>query len=178
MGTLIHSIIFFSILVCTIHCRNTATSQNLPSIEALQKSFQDAGYFHIALISLNPDSARMLLNVLGEPESSLAAIDNILQNGYSKLIEELSERKPTTRDTQNLSGYTGSDWESRTIGFTNWIKRLRGHLLLNRADALQYQIFILQQSESDTSLIQNKQLLLKKTLDSLSTFLSESSWMD
>ena len=71
-------------------------------------------------------------------------IDESLNNGCYPLLEDIEESKYPCINKESLKIYPNLDWATRNIGFKNWIKSMRGALLLQQAEKVKYQIILMQ----------------------------------
>jgi len=107
-------------------------------------------------------------------------IDESLNNGCYPLLEDIEGNKYQGINKESLKKYPNIDWATRNIGFKNWIKSMRGALLLQKAEKVKYQIILMQLvNEREFSAAIQKQ---KKEYDKLIMKIREENmsvnWVD
>lgn len=102
------------------------------------------------------------------PLDVINRIDESLNKGCYPLLEDIEENKYPCVNQASLKKYPNTDWATRNIGFKNWIRSMRGALLLQQAQKVKYQIILMQlvnEREFSTAIREQKreydQLMMK-----------------
>ncbi len=95
-------------------------------------------------------------------------IDLSMNSGYAKLLDDIESGRYSCIDKNEMVQYQRSEWTYRSIGFPNWVKSIQGHLLLEKARSLKYEIMLLEQ-------VKRKEAapLLKERIEHLRTLVEQ-----
>lgn len=79
-----------------------------------------------------------------------------------------------------LVGYQASEWTYRTIGFPNWVKSIRGHLLLEKAHNIKYQILLLRlvDQKDNNEMITQREKELQALVDEITLLTQDWEWRE
>lgn len=107
-------------------------------------------------------------------------IDLSLNSGYAKLADDIERGRYGCIDKKELSRYLGSEWSYRSIGFPNWVKSLQGHLLLERARSLKYEIMLLEQVKRGEAapLLKERTELLRSLIEQIIYLTRDKEWRE
>ena len=154
-----------------------------PNNSHLRESTWELQYYDpddLILAELDPERSKSIVYRLGKPAEQLDQIESALTGGYAKLVTDIENGEYACIGKQDIARYQGSDWTYRTIGYPNWIKSLRGHLLLEKARSLKYQIVLLGllNGETDDMLIRQKEEELRALVDRLTVLTQDQEWRE
>lgn len=116
----------------------------------------------------------------GNPAEQLKQISTSLSEGYAKLADDIEGGRYACIGKNELSQYQGSEWTYRTIGFPNWTKSIQGHLLLEKARSLKYQILLLKLADrKDTApLVKEREEVLRSLIDQIASLTRDEEWRE
>lgn len=168
-------------LVVSSGCARTSASRCPDSFEtgivemAKRKNPDD-----LILTEFDPAARENVAYRFGNPAEQLERIDLSLNSGYAKLADDIERGRYGCIDKNELSQYPGSEWSYRSIGFPNWVKSLQGHLLLERARSLKYEIMLLEQvKRGETApLLKERTELLRSLIAQITSLARDEEWRE
>ncbi len=116
----------------------------------------------------------------GNPVEQLNQISSSLSQGYAKLADDIEGGIYACIGKNELSQYQGSEWTYRNIGFPNWIKSIRGHLLLEEARSLKYQVMLLKLAKRKDAapLVKQREEALRSLIDQIASLTGDEEWRE
>lgn len=167
-------------LVVFSGCAGTSSSRCSDSFEAGIVEMAKRNPDDLILSEFDPAVRENVAYRLGNPAEQLEQINLSLNSGYAKLADDIERGRYSCIDKKEMSQYPGSEWTYRSIGFPNWVKSIQGHLLLERARSLKYEIMLLEQVKRGEAapLLKERTELLRSLIEQITSLTRDEEWRE
>lgn len=169
------------VMVASSGCTGTSASRCPDSLETgILEMAKRKNPDELILEDFDPAVRENVAYRFGNTTEQLEQIDLSLNSGYAKLADDIERGRYSCIDKKELSQYKGSEWTYRSIGFPNWVKSIQGHLLLEKARSIKYEIMLLQQvkCEEAAPLLKERKELLRTLIEKVTSLTRDEEWRE
>lgn len=168
-------------LVVLYGCAGTSASRSPERFEAgIVEMAQRKDPDSFILEEFDPAVRENVAYRFGNPAEQLEQIDLSLNSGYAKLVDDIESGRYSCIDKNEMVQYQKSEWTYRSIGFPNWVKSIQGHLLLEKARSLKYEIMLLEQVKRKEAapLLKERIEHLRTLVDQITSLARDEEWRE